>query len=131
MDNLDLVEGFLKDQEVGRGSQAPLHVLPAIVRICGANHGLQIGIDVAKTDDGFHAIPSRPANVDEGQRVGSPLGKSHLDLFQAFLAIIGGVDPEIRHRSRKGAEQKPFLLRRLTTEDLAEIVVDLAIVVDY
>ena len=118
------------------------HFRPVIVGVGGADHDLQFGIDFPQLLDGLQTIPARRhAHVDEGHGVRLPALERSAHHRDTLLALIRGVDLEIRARARglrRLAEKVRFepgerLLRavlRIGAQYFAKIPMDCGVVVD-
>ncbi len=139
---LDGIEGLLEHQEPVARAQSLGHFAPRVVTVGGADHDLEVWIDLPHPSDGAHAVePGRHANVHEGYRVGVPSGRRTRHLLDALQALVGGVDskrePILPWRApRLIGEELGFEVRELAVtgaharEDLFEVVVNRRIVVD-
>ncbi len=141
LQDLDWLGGLAQHQQLVRMIQPLDHFRPVVVGVRGADHDLHVGIDFPQLLDGLQAIPARRhAHVDEGHGVGLPALERRAHHRNALLSLIGGVDLEIRARTRAlllaekvRFEARERLLRgvlRVGAQYFAKIPMDCRIVVD-
>ena len=136
--DFDVAEGFLEDHETIGRAQLLDDLVPRVVGEGGANHHLQVGIDLPEPRDGLDAIPARRhLHIDKGQRIRLPLGECGLHAGQSLLPLVRGIDGEGAgsRRTWRCAEKSGAsgLLRidPLAAQDLFDVLVAGSIVVDH
>ena len=138
--HLGAVEGLLEDQELLGAAQAPDDLLPGVVAEGRADHHLHVRVHLPDVLDRLEPVPARGhAHVDEGHadRLAGGLGAANLLHAVAALARVGEIEAGgngVRCR-RAIAEQLGLEVVQIggapvVGQDLAEVVVDVAVVVD-
>ena len=136
--NFRNIEGLLENQQPVRGSESAPDFQPAGIRVSGADDHLDSGIAIEYFFDGLKAIPSRRhPHIDKSERVGAFFRQCAGDHFHPFLPLPGRVELEDvegflawQRVSEKSFLEMIELSRRSPLQDLAEILVDGAMVID-
>ena len=104
---LDGVEWFFQDDQPVGVAEPLEHFLPRVIRICGADHHLEVRIFLPDLCGGLDAVPSgRHPDIHESHGVRDDPRKAFLDQIETFLPLKRGIDIEfgqlkLRNRSAK------------------------------